>query len=142
MNSKLSRPTLSSPLDLMSTTWPATSPSAPMALELTEGADNARRGGTNGRAGDVLEEGECEEHLAGEDWHVLSEDLVVGRLTAAEVVVDEGHGVDHLNDAEDEAHALTAGEEGVAHGNVDPQRVAKQNGVVERLVDASALWSM
>ena len=129
--------------------------------EFAEGADDARRGGTDGGAGDVLE-GECEERVAGEDSDVLPEDLVVGRLTAAEVVVvhagevvvDKGHGVDHLNgagsghrggggasnklaggDAEDGAHALAAGEEGVAHGLVDPQRLAERNGVVKRLVD-------
>jgi len=91
---------------------------------------------------------------------------VVGRLAAAEVVVvhagevivDEGHGVDHLDgagsghrggggaahklaggDAENGAHALSAGEEGVAHGLVDPQRLAERNGVVERLVDGVGL---
>jgi len=120
------------------------------ARELAEGADDARRGGTNGGAGDVLE-GECEERVAGEDRDVLAEHLVVGRLAAAEVVVvhagevvvDERHGVDHFDgagsghrggggaanefaggDAEHGAHALAAGEEGVAHGLVDPQRLA------------------
>lgn len=131
------------------------------SCELPEGADDARRGGTDGGPGDVLE-GKCEERVAGEDSDVLPEDLVVGRFTAAEVVVvhagevivDEGHGVDHLDgagsghrggggssdelaggDAEDGAYALATGEEGVAHGLVDPQRLAEGNGVIKRLID-------
>jgi len=52
-------------------------------------------------------EREREQRVAGEDRHILSEDLVVGGLAAAEVVVvhagqivvDERHGMDHLGRA-------------------------------------------
>jgi len=103
----------------------------------------------------VLER-ECEEHVAGEDRHV-----VLGRLFGAkviifhtwQVVVDERHGVDHLDgagggdggglcatdelacgDAEHGADPLAAGKEGVAHGFVDLVWVPQRNGSVQGLV--------
>jgi len=98
------------------------------------------------------------QRIAGEERHVLAEYLVARRLpspevivvNAGQVVVDERHGVDHLDgacdgdggvieasdelarsNAEHRAEPLAAREERVAHGFVDVLGLPELNGCVQ-----------
>lgn len=112
--------------------------------KLVNGSDHEGRRyeGRWGGGDDMLEDG-GDKGLAGEDGHVLAEDLVVARPAAAEgvvvhareVVVDEGHGVDHLHGTGRRPDSLSASEEGVAHGLVyDGRRFPTRYGLVQCFV--------
>ena len=142
----------------MSTTCPPTSPSLPTDFDATI-TRRVRSAGTSAGVARPCAQ-TLREHASPPRWLLLAVHHVVRRLPAAEVVVvharevvDEGHGVDHLERAGGgmaisivppmssraamvrQADALAAGEERIAHGLVQALGVHLGDGFRERLLD-------
>jgi hypothetical protein len=150
------------PFELISNTWPPTTPSAPMSLTSSPIPRTILASGMPTVNAAMCSNAIAKSVSPASTAKASPKAFVARGLSAAEiivvharkVVVDQRHGVDHLHsasrehghafgatdelaggDAEDGADSLATGKEGVAHGLVKLMGLFQRNGGVEGLVD-------